>query len=109
MASLRKPSTGGGRGCLVATEVAWPSRDERRRLEEQHAHLSAEQNRVRKNLDLLRKSKGNDALRASLTRKLEGLDADLGKLSGSLVSLSEKDAELTSRMKVLIRSVTLES
>jgi hypothetical protein len=63
---------------------------------------------VRKNLNLLRKTKGNAALQAELTRKLARLESELGKLSGRLVEISESTAELTTRMKVLIRSITLD-
>jgi hypothetical protein len=81
--------------------------DEAKRLNQQHARLSDDQSRVRKNLNLLRKTKGNAALKAELTRKLARLEGELGKLSGRLVEISEETAELTSRMKVLIRSITL--
>jgi len=81
--------------------------DESRRLNQQHGRLSADQDRVRKNLNLLRKTKGNAALQAELTRKLARLESELGKLSGRLVEISESTAELTTRMKVLIRSITL--
>jgi hypothetical protein len=82
--------------------------DESRRLDKQHRRLTTDQERVRKNLNLLRKTKGNAALKAELTRKLARLEDELGKLSGRLVQISESIAELTSRMKVLIRSVTLD-
>jgi hypothetical protein len=81
--------------------------DESQRLNQQHGRLSADQDRVRKNLNLLRKTKGNAALKAELTRKLARLEDELGRLSGRLVAISEKTAELVSRMKVLIRSITL--
>jgi hypothetical protein len=78
------------------------------RLRKQHDALSRDQDRVRANLDTLRKTKGNDALQAELARKLAEQEAQLGKLSGGLVALSEKEAELTSRLKVLISNVSLQ-
>ncbi len=77
------------------------------RYQKQHNEATRDQNRVRDNLNLLRKSPGNKALRAQLTKKLAKLEADLGKLSGTIVKLSEEKAQLTRQIKVLIRGVTV--
>ncbi len=77
------------------------------RYRKQHNEATRDQNRVRDNLNLLRKSPGNRALRAQLTKKLAKLEADLGKLSGTIVKLSEEKAQLTREIKVLIRGVTV--
>jgi hypothetical protein len=82
--------------------------EEARRIRRQHRDLSNDQRRIRDNLELLRKTKGNKPLMDSLVRKLVVLERDLGKLSGKLVKISEEEAELKAKMKVLIKGITLE-
>ena len=77
------------------------------RFQKQHYEATRDQNRVRDNLNLLRKTPGNAALRSVLTKKLAKLEADLGKLSGKIVKLSEEKAQLTREIKVIIRQVTV--
>jgi hypothetical protein len=77
------------------------------RFQKQHHEATRDQNRVRENLNLLRKSPGNVDLRNQLTRKLAALESDLGKLSGQIVKLSEEKANLERDIKNLIRSVTV--
>lgn len=77
------------------------------RFQKQHYEATRDQNRVRDNLNLLRKSPGNAALRAELTKKLAKLEADLGKLSGKIVKLSEEKATLSQQIKAIIRTVTV--
>mgnify|MGYP003630961042 CR=1 FL=1 len=77
------------------------------RHQKQHREASHDQDRVRANLNLLRKTPGNQALRSELTKKLAKLEADLGKLSGSIVKLSEEKAQLEREIKVIIRTVTV--
>lgn len=81
--------------------------EDHNRYQKQHYEATRDQNRVRDNLNLLRKSAGNSALRAELTKKLAKLEADLGKLSGQIVKLSEEKAKLNREIKVLIRGVTV--
>lgn len=82
--------------------------EEAARLEKLHRAASADQARVRKNLKLLTKTKGNQALRNELTRKLAKQEQELGKLSGQLVRLSEQQAGLKNRMNALIRTISLD-
>lgn len=82
---------------------------EEQRLREQHDTLSRDQDRVRANLNTLRKTQGNHQLKADLARKLGTLEEELGKLSGQLVQLSEKRAELEAKMRALIGTISLES
>ncbi len=77
------------------------------RFNKQHYDATRDQNRVRSNLNLLRKSPGNKALRSELTKKLAALEASLGKLSGKIVKLSEEKANLTRQMKTIIRQITI--
>ncbi len=77
------------------------------RHQKQHREASRDQDRVRANLNLLRKSPGNQALRSELTKKLARLEAELGKLSGKIVKLSEEKAQLNREIKVIIRNVTV--
>jgi hypothetical protein len=77
------------------------------RLQKTHAEATRDQNRVRDNLNLLRKSPGNKKLREELTNKLANLEKELGKLSGQIVKISEEKAKINREIKVLIRSVTV--
>jgi hypothetical protein len=79
------------------------------RVRSQYEQLSHDQDRVRANLDVLRKTPGNEALRNELAQKLAKLEGELGKLSGRLVALSEEVAELQAQMKVLIMGITLDN
>lgn len=83
-------------------------RKEEARVRAQHEQLSRDQDRVRANLNVLRKTPGNEPLRNDLAQKLAKLETDLGKLSGRLVALSEEIAELQTQMKVLIEGITLD-
>jgi len=82
---------------------------EEQRLRAQHDTLSRDQDRVRANLNTLRKTQGNHQLKAELARKLGNLEEELGKLSGQLVALSEKRAEIEAKMRVLIGTISLDS
>lgn len=83
-------------------------RKEDERVRMQHEQLSRDQDRVRANLNVLRRTPGNEPLRNELAQKLAKLETDLGKLSGRLVALSEEIAELQARIKVLIEGITLD-
>jgi hypothetical protein len=77
------------------------------RYQKQHREASLDQDRVRANLNLLRKTPGNQALRAELTKKLAKLESNLGTLSGTIVKLSEEKAQLTREINVLIRGISV--
>ena len=77
------------------------------RVEKLHRTLSRDQERVRKNLKMLGKTKGNAALRRELEQKLADQERDLGKLSGQLVRASEERADLDKKLNVVIRTITL--
>jgi hypothetical protein len=81
--------------------------EDNRRIRDQHRTLSTEQDRVRRNLDLLRKTTGNRGLRDRLAKKIESLESKLGKLSGELVKLSDKKAELRKNLDSAIRRITI--
>jgi hypothetical protein len=83
-------------------------REETRRTNKLHAQLSKDQDRVRANLNTLRKTKGNQQLQASLAKKLADQEQELGKLSGKLVELSEREAELQAKLKEQVKAVTFE-
>jgi len=84
-------------------------RREESRLRTQHAALSADSERVRENLNVLRRTRGNADLEQQLARKLATLERDLGALSGKLVQLSEATAERETKLRVLIRNVSLDA
>ncbi|MBT8491838.1 MAG: DUF4139 domain-containing protein [Deltaproteobacteria bacterium] len=81
--------------------------EEEARLRKQHNTLSADQKRIRMNLNLLRKTKGNKVLMNELVKKLAKIERDLGKLSGRMVRLSERQAAIRRQLKVLIRTITI--
>jgi hypothetical protein len=83
------------------------NREESARLRALHADLSRDQERVRENLNTLRKTKGNQALQTQLAQKLAKQEDELGKLSGKVVELSEGQAALERRLGVLIKNVRL--
>lgn len=69
------------------------------------ASLESDQERVRENLDTLRKTKGNGQLQQSLAQKLSKLEQELGVVSGKLVELIEKRAELSKRLTDMVRKL----
>jgi hypothetical protein len=77
------------------------------RIRREHRDMSNDQRRVRDNLELLRKTKGNKPLMDSLVKKLVSIERRLGVLSGKLVKISEEEAELKAKMKVMIKGITL--
>jgi hypothetical protein len=79
------------------------------RLRRQHEDQSRDQDRVRANLNTLRKTKGNRELEQQLAKKLADLETELGTVSGKLVRLSEEKATLEREMVAIIRTVTLEN
>jgi len=83
-------------------------RKEESRIRAQRATLTADTERVRENLNVLRRTRGNAALEQELARKLTTLEHDLGLLSGRQVQLSETIAELEAKLKQLIQNVSLD-
>jgi hypothetical protein len=84
-------------------------RQEEARLRQQRATWAADAERVRENLNVLRRTRGNAALEAELAGKLATLERELGKVSGRLVQLSEAGAEVEAKIKALIKDVSLEA
>lgn len=85
----------------VKREAEQVDRDVRQQ-QQLRSTLERDQKRVRDNLDVLRKTKGNAQLQNSLAQKLAKLEQELGTVSGKLVELVEKRAELSKRMADLI-------
>lgn len=80
---------------------------ETQRQQKLHRDLSVDAERVRKNLKMLGETKGNADLRRELEAKMATQERDLSKISGELVRLSEKQAELDKRLTALIRTISL--
>ncbi|HUH05055.1 MAG TPA: hypothetical protein VML75_23820, partial [Kofleriaceae bacterium] len=80
---------------------------ETRRQEKLHRDLSVDAERVRKNLKMLGETKGNADLRRELEGKMADQERALGKISGEMVRLSERKADLDKKLTVLIRTITL--
>lgn len=85
----------------VKREAEQVDRDVRHQ-QQLRSSLEHDQKRVRDNLDVLWKTKGNAQLQNSLAQKLSKLEQELGLVSGKLVELVEKRAELSKRMADLI-------
>jgi hypothetical protein len=83
-------------------------RRETERISKLKSELSSDQSRIRSNLNLLRKVKGNAALRARLTRNLAKLEDRLTKLTSQYVKLDEERARLRGTMQALIGEITLD-
>lgn len=77
-------------------------------LNELRETLSADQERVRNNLDTLRKTKGNAELQRTLSQKLAKLELELGQLSGQLVTQVERRAELAKQLSNLVADLSFE-
>lgn len=79
------------------------------RIKRLKRELAEDQARVRDNLNLLRKVRGNAALRQRLTRNLGKLEAKLTKLTGQYVKLDEERARLRGTIRALIGEITLDT
>lgn len=79
------------------------------RIERLKHELAADQDRVRENLDLLRKVKGNAELQGKLTRSLAELETKLSGLTAELVKLDEEKARLRGTLEALIGQIKLDA
>ena len=71
--------------------------------------LEADQKRVRANLKLLRKVRGNKRLKARLVKSLGNLEARLSRLTARYVKLDEERAGLRAKMRIWIGQITLDA
>jgi hypothetical protein len=94
---------------LAAKEKLDKVEAELTRIRNLKGELEEDQHRVRANLDLLRKVKGNDALKAKLTRNLATLEDQLSKQTALYVKLDEEKAALQAEMRTLIGQVSFEA
>jgi hypothetical protein len=82
---------------------------ERRRIKKLKRGLNEDQKRVRDNLSLLRKVKGNSSLKSRLMRTLSSLETKLNKLTGSTIKLDEEGAGLRAEIRVAIGQISLDA
>lgn len=94
---------------LALKQQADAARKEIQHLTELRETLSSDQQRVRNNLDTLRKTKGNAGLQQTLSNKLAQLELELGEISGKLVEQVEKRAELSKQMSALLAGLKFEN
>ena len=80
-----------------------------RRISRLKRELTSDVTRIRANLNILRKVKGNAALRGRMTRNLGKLEAKLSKLTASYVKLDEEKARLRGTMRALIGEIRLDN
>ena len=71
--------------------------------------LTGDVTRIRDNLNILRKVKGNAALRGRMSRNLSKLEAKLSKLTASYVALDEERARLRGTMRALIGEIRVDN
>jgi hypothetical protein len=71
--------------------------------------LTADQKRVRANLKLLRKVRGNARLKKSLLKSLGKLESKLSQLTARYVKLDEQRAGLRAKMRIWIGQITLDA
>ncbi len=71
--------------------------------------LTADQSRVRANLKLLRKVRGNKRLKARLLKSLGQLEARLSGLTARYVKLDEQRAALRAKMRIWLGQITLDA
>jgi hypothetical protein len=79
------------------------------RLSRLRYELRREQRRVRKNLDILRKVKGNARLRAKVARNLSKFEDQLAKLTGRYVKADEERSQLRRKVRVWIGTISLDN
>jgi len=82
--------------------------DKRQALYKSKRQHENDQYRMRENLNMLRKTRGNKDLVQELAGKLIKLERKIGSLSGDIIRIDEKVVALKARLKVLIRNITLE-
>ena len=80
---------------------------ERQRQARLRDTLSEEQERVRENLRLMRKVRGQAALKNKLAASLASLEGRLGKITAQYVKLDEQQAVLQREMRALIAAISL--
>ena len=71
--------------------------------------LTADQKRVRANIKLLKKVRGNRKLKARLLRSLGNTEAKLSKLTARYVKLDEERAGLRAKMRIWIGQISLDA
>ncbi len=96
------------RSVFELTERIAAAKQEERRVGAEHAALGRDQDRVRANLNVLRKTQGNAALQRELADKLAAQEKRLGQLSGERVRLSERIAALQAELGEAMAGVSLE-
>ncbi len=71
--------------------------------------LTGDVKRIRDNLNILRKVKGNAALRGRMTRNLSKLESKLSKLTARYVALDEERARVRGTMRALIGEIRVDN
>ncbi|MBW2732746.1 MAG: hypothetical protein JRH20_10170 [Deltaproteobacteria bacterium] len=79
------------------------------RLDGLRRRLSADQSRIRENIKILRRVKGNARLKSKLARNLSQLEDQLSKLTAKYVQRDQERADLRSKMRVWIGTITLDN
>jgi hypothetical protein len=76
-------------------------------LQEKYRNIERDQNRLRDNIELLRKTKGNKALLQKQIEKLMKLSNELSKISATIVKSDDEIADIEAKIGPLLEKINL--
>jgi len=82
-------------------------KNEKNRLHEKYRNWERDQNRLRDNIELLRKTKGNKALLQKQIAKLVKLSNKLSKISATIVKSDDEIADIEAKIGPLLEKINL--
>lgn len=82
-------------------------KNKQNRLQRKYRTIERDQNRLRDNIDLLRKTKGNRALLKKQIAKLVKLSNALGKISATIVKSDDEIADIQAKIGPLLEKINL--
>jgi len=83
--------------------------EDNKRFKRSYHDYDADQNRLRANLETLRKTRGNQQLVNELVAKLADIEKKLGALSSDMIRNEEEIASLKARMDLVIQGISFEA
>ena len=83
--------------------------EDNKRFKRSYRDYDTDQNRLRANLETLRKTHGNQQLVNELVAKLADIEKKLGVLSSDMIRNDEEIASLKARMEIIIQGISFES
>ena len=83
--------------------------EDNKRFKRTYRDYDADQNRLRANLETLRKTHGNQQLVNELVAKLADIEKKLGSMSSDMIRNDEEIASLKARMDLIIQGISFEA